>query len=47
MGYDAAHDTDEPVENLIEDVPQLVETYLRANIGEQTCARMLRTHFPE
>ena len=45
LGYDAAHDTEEPVTNLIEDVPDLVETYLRKHPDDRACTRMLRRYF--
>ena len=45
LGYDSAHDTEEPADQLMEDVPEMVETYLRANAHESECARMLRRYF--
>ena len=45
LGYDAAHDTHEPVTNLIEDVPDLVEAYLRKHPDDRACTRMLRRFF--
>ena len=46
LGYDAAHDTHEPVGNLAEDVPDLVQTYLRANRADKACDRLLKRYFP-
>ena len=45
LGYDAAHDTEEPVTNLIEDVPDMVESYLRKHPDDRACARMLSRYF--
>ena len=47
LGYDAAHDTDESIGNLAEDVPNLVQAYLLENRHLPVCARVLRTYFPE
>ena len=45
LGYDEAHDTEEPVHNLAKDVPGLVEEYLTVHKGEKACARMLKRYF--
>ena len=45
LGFDAAHDTQEPAANMVEDVPDMVEAYLRKNADDQLCARMLRRYF--
>ena len=45
LGYDAAHDTDEPATSLVQDVPDMVEEYLRRNKSEPACARMLKRYF--
>lgn len=45
LGYDRAHDSDEPVSSLVRDVPELVEAYLREHAHEAACARMLRRYF--
>ena len=46
LGYDAAHDTPEPISNLVEDVSDMVQAYLEANKGDKVCATMLRRYFP-
>ena len=46
LGFDHAHDTWEPVENLAEDVPDLVETFLYKNRQDRRCARALTKFFP-
>ena len=45
LGYDEAHDTEEPVHNLAKDVPGLVEEYLTVHKGEKACALMLKRYF--
>ena len=45
LGYDAAHDTDKPATSLVQDVPDMVEEYLRRNKNEPACARMLKRYF--
>ena len=45
LGYDQAHDTDEPIHNLAKDVPNLVEEYLTLHKGEKACDRMLKRYF--
>ena len=47
LGYDAAHDSFEPIANLVEDVPNRVQEYLAEHRDEPACARILRTYFPE
>ena len=47
LGYDAAHDSHEPIANLVEDVPDLVQQYLTEHRDQAACARVLRTYFPE
>ena len=47
LGYDAIHDSPEPVTSLVEDVPNLVQEYLAAHRDDPACARILRTYFPE
>ena len=46
LGYDRTHDPDDPVTSLVEDVPDLVEKYLRANANahEAACARMFHRY---
>ena len=40
LGYDRAYDTPEPVHNLAEDVPAMVEAYLRLHAKkDKVCAR--------
>ena len=46
MGYDQAHDTHEDIATLVEDVPDMVEHYLRQNVHEPECYRMLQHYFP-
>ena len=45
LGYDHTHDTGEPAHRLAEDVPQLLEQYLRQHDNEGPCARTLATYF--
>jgi hypothetical protein len=47
LGYDAAHDSPEPIANLVEDVPDIVQQYLTEHRDQPACARVLRTYFPE
>ena len=47
MGYDAAHDSFEPIANMLEDVPNRVQEYLTAHKDQPVCARILHTYFPE
>ena len=44
-GYDAAHDTDEPVSNLAVDVPDMVEAYLTTNSKDKKCVTLLCHYF--
>ena len=46
LGFDRAHDTWEPLAQLAEDVPEMVEAYLYEHRGEAQCARALRRYFP-
>ena len=46
LGFDSAHDSWEPVANLAEDVPEMVEAYLYDNRADARCARALRRFFP-
>ena len=46
LRYDSSHDTWEPVANLAEDVPELVEEYLRGKAHEPQCVRALARYFP-
>ena len=46
LGFDATHDSWEPIENLATDVPELVEAYLYQHRGDPRCARALRRYFP-
>jgi len=46
LGFGSAHDTWEPVHQLAEDVPELVEEYLRRCKKVAVCARMLERFFP-
>ena len=46
LGYDAAHDTPEPISNLVEDASDMVQEYLQANRKDKVCATMLRRYFP-
>ena len=45
LGYDAAHDTDEPAHQLATDVPQLLEEYLRLHSHEGAVKRTLTQFF--
>ena len=45
LGFGEAHDTWEPVSNLVKDVPDMVERYLRKNQSKQACARLLRHYY--
>jgi hypothetical protein len=45
LGYDRAHDTDEPAHQLAEDVPNLLEEYLRLHQGEGAVGRTLKQFF--
>ena len=47
FGYDVAHDTEEPVHNLVEDAPGLVEEYLRLHDNEGVCKRMMDGYFKQ
>ena len=47
LGYDSAHDSDEPITNMVQDVPNLVQEYLAEHSDQPACARILRTYFPE
>ena len=46
LGFDHAHDTWEPANNLAEDVPELLEAYLYDKRADKRCARLLRQRFP-
>ena len=46
LGFDRANDTCEPLSQLAEDVPDLVEAYLYEHRAEAQCARALRRYFP-
>ena len=45
LGFDSAHDTHEPASNLVQDVPDMVEEYLREHKHDSACARMLKRYF--
>ena len=45
LGYDRAHDTDEPAHQLAQDVPNLLEEYLRLHQGEGAIDRTLNQFF--
>ena len=45
LGFSQEFDTWEPIQNLVEDVPDLVEAYLRKNHGTGICARMLTRYY--
>ena len=46
LGFDATHDTWEPVANLATDAPDLVEEYLYGKRADRRCARVLARYFP-
>ena len=46
LGFDRTHDSWEPVQNLVEDVPNRVEAYLYEHRGDAVCARLARKFFP-
>ena len=46
LGFDHAHDTWEPLANLAEDVPELVEQFLYKHRADRRCARALSKYFP-
>ena len=46
LGFDATHDSWEPLAGLAQDVPELVEEYLYAKRGDRRCARALSRYFP-
>ena len=46
LGFDRTHDTWEPVSNLAEDVPEMLESYLYEQRADAQCARALRRYFP-
>lgn len=46
LGYDEAHDTHEDIATLVEDVPDMVEHYLRQHVHEPEFYRMLQHYFP-
>ena len=46
LGFDRVHDTWEPLTQLVEDVPELVEAYLYEHREDALCARSLRRYFP-
>ena len=45
LGYDQAHDTPEPAHQLTQDVPNLLEEYLRLHQHEGAVGRTLRQFF--
>ena len=45
MGWTAAHDTWEPIHNLVEDAPALTEQYLRAHTDDSACKSTLKQYF--
>ena len=45
LGFTEQFDTWEPVHNLVEDVPDLVEAFLRKNRKAGICARMLERYY--
>ena len=47
LGYDSAHDSFEPIANMVEDVPNRVQEYLTEHKDQPVCARILHTYFPE
>ena len=46
LGFDTASDTAEPIHTLVEDVPEMVEAFLRRHAADAVCRRMLRNYFP-
>ena len=46
LGFTSAFDTWEPISNLVEDVPDMVQQFLRDNNGVPACRRMLQNYFP-
>ena len=46
LGFDATHDTWEPVTNLATDVPDMVEAYLYSKRGDAVVRRALNRYFP-
>ena len=46
LGFDEAHDTWEPIANLAEDVPDMVEEYLYSKRNDRRVARALQKFFP-
>ena len=46
LGFDATHDSWEPLSTLVQDVPELVEEYLYSKRADRRCARALRRYFP-
>jgi len=45
LGYDQAHDTEEPAHQLAQDVPQLLEEYLRLHANEGAVRRTPSPNF--
>ena len=45
LGFSEGFDTWEPVETLVEDVPDMVEAYLRKNETVPVCASMLKRYY--
>ena len=46
LGFDKTHDSWEPIVNLVDDVPDLVEAYLYEHRADALCARLARRYFP-
>ena len=46
LGFDATHDTWEPVANMAADVPDMVEAYLYSKQGDAVVRRALNRYFP-
>ena len=45
LGFSEQFDTWEPVSNLVEDVPDMVEAYLRKNDRNDLCKRMIERYY--
>ena len=45
MGFGPEWDTDEPIHNMVEDVPHMVEDYLHQHADDEVCARYLQEYF--
>ena len=46
LGFDESHDSWEPLANLAEDVPELMEKFLYRKRADVRCARALKRYFP-